>query len=198
MRKHLINGLLILFLISGCATKNELTVKEFTSSVTSNKFVPIALFIDDGTNNSGNAYAYDHHIFERVKESNLFDKVGTSSAGWPYTIFLEFNTTNNGSAADDIAFIASAATLFLLPTKSDFTFTLKATITGQNGLVKEYRYKDVREWIGGLWDANGKPMFDALDNLLNHFFIEIQNDNILPRVNEKNIQKSKDIAASNQ
>lgn len=129
--------------MSACVSTQQLETTSFEKPDQNKKLVPISLFIDDGTYNSGNAYLFDHHIFKRFKESEIFYKVGTQSGAWSYTLLVDFNSTSNNSAADDVAFIASAATLFLLPTKSDFTFTLKVSVVSEGALVKEYRYADV-------------------------------------------------------
>ena len=98
--------------LAGCSTTSVLPVKEFRN-LSTDAYVPITLFIDDGTGGSNNAYPYDRHIYERFETSGLFQQIGTSSKGWPYTIFVDFDVINNGDALSDAAFIASAATLLL-------------------------------------------------------------------------------------
>lgn len=172
--------------LAGCSTTNTLPAKEFRNHST-DAYVPITLFIDDGTRGSNNAYPYDRHIYERFQASGLFQQIGTSSKGWPYTIFVEFNVANNGDALSDAAFIASAATLFIVPTKADFTYTMKITVKADDA-VKVYRYMDRIEYMSSILDADGHVSYETIDNLLNHFFEELQTDTVLPKADTEKLE----------
>jgi hypothetical protein len=185
--------LIIVLFISGCATTYELEQKSF-KKVVDGQYPPISLLIDDGTGGSGNAYEYDSYIFQRFSESNLFQKVGSSHQAWPISILVEYNIDMNGNkAVYTTNFMASAATLFLLPVKEDLNHNLKVTIN-LNGNVKEYFYTDRIKKTSTILQAVGKDAFKSLHNLLNHFFSELQQDNILPIYRSKNKTPQKKLA----
>jgi hypothetical protein len=154
------------------------------------KYVRVTLLIGDGTSGPDNTYTYNDHIYGRFEKSGLFEKIGAGSSGWPYTIFVNFNVVNNNDdSVSTAAYLASAATLFIVPTKADFTYTMKVTVTAGDA-VKVYRYADRKEYMSSILDADDHITYGAIDNLLSRFFGELRRDKILPKVSSVNFENS--------
>ena len=72
---------------------------------------------------------------------------------------------------------------------------MKITVKADD-TVKVYRYMDRIEYMSSILDADGHVSYETIDNLLNYFFEELQQNTVLPKANAEELKaRGSDIQA---
>ncbi|HEX5677546.1 MAG TPA: hypothetical protein VFX91_06220 [Alcanivorax sp.] len=123
----------LLGLLVGCSTHYSIEAAPMPSP--SPVFEPVSVFIDDGTQGSGNAYPYDREIFSDLQNSGLFSAM--AGLGADNQLIIQLQDENHHSV---FPFLLSSATLFILPVKTDKDITLLAQARRHGATVAAYHY----------------------------------------------------------
>jgi len=152
----------LLGLLAGCST--HYSIEAAPLPATSPVFGPVSVFIDDGTQGSGNAYPYDREMFSNLRNSGLFSAM--AGLGADNQLIIQVQDKNHHSV---LPFLLSSATLFILPVKTDKDITLLAQARRDGVTVAAYHYDmNLSSFRPPILDLDLKTYRRALAILLSH------------------------------
>jgi hypothetical protein len=160
MLRYLVLSFLVC--LAGCSTHYSIEAKPMPSSTP--VFEPVSVFIDDGTQGSGNAYPYDHEMFNDLKASGLFSAM--AGLGTDNQLIIKLQDENHHST---FPALISSATLFILPIKTDKDITLLAQARRNGSAVAVYHYTmNLNSFGPPILDLSLKSYRRAIAILLSH------------------------------
>ena len=171
--------LFITILMIGCTTIKQEKANYIRGDLW--KKTPVSVIVNDGyLGGYGDLRtgALTRGIIQSFRKSGLFERVDVNNAysDYVFDIKLEEQTP---SAAETVGFIASAATLFLVPATNNNTMTMRTTVRSKNKILKEYVHTiDVEERAFLLEDPT-KRLYEMMDVLTSYLFRDIQLDGVI-------------------
>jgi hypothetical protein len=169
--------------VSGCAATHTAQIVSFDIPSDFVPYVPVSVSVHKEQPLLRFEVKYLDHIYRDVGKSGLFALVSPANSASRYRldIFLERGSTDN--LAKDGLKILSAATLFIVPVAVNNTYKIVVSVFDGEKLIKSYSYEDsIDNNTSIISDPNPqKNEFDAISNLLNHFYRDFLKDDLLPR-----------------
>lgn len=178
----------------GCASQKAIP-KQYNVSQ-GEKFIPINLHVDAGRYVYNNEARVANYIYDVFEQSNLFDSVETGFLRWPFTIKVKYSWEQPMGAKDFTETMISASTLLLVPAFIDETHTLNVEILYGNETINSVKYSEPVEVGLSLYHDPIEDRKNGMNRLLERFFSEIQEKQLLPKISDikKDQQESENLS----
>lgn len=181
MQRYKIPCFVLILALLQVACTNQTTLPDIKPISRSNTpLANISLFVAEPENADRNYFGYIVYIRESVKKSGIFNAVDISELNERYRVRMVFERQVNDSQVGVFGQLLSAATLFLIPAKADTTYSLTVSVFDGNNLLNEFNYEDRTESYTSIVTLGDDFELQELDKLLQYFYRDIQQANILP------------------
>jgi hypothetical protein len=178
--------LALVCVLAGCATTATIEPEEVAINRAEGQFVPVRVFFNRSIPVLNNYVDRLEAVEAALKESRAFFDAGPYVDS-PIILDIELSRGSYDTAVNFAGQMLSAATLFVVPTKTRSYNLLKVSVYAYGTLLKSYEFKQDFTQVLGVYNYrelvyNEDNEFLSIRNLVNQFVNALDTDNLLPKV----------------
>ncbi|MCH9826668.1 MAG: hypothetical protein K0U79_02860 [Gammaproteobacteria bacterium] len=174
-------ALCALAMLSGCGAANTVTKP---ATAPEDRFVPVNFTLDAGEYLTLQQAEVANHLSNAVVQSDRFVRVERGVMRWPFTLQMKYGAENEMTTAEFAGLMVSAASLFVIPSKTTETHRLTVDLFVGSTLARTFTYDEELTLTTVIFKQHGSDRKACVDRLLDRFYEDLEAADLIPHVRD--------------